>query len=853
MSAVRRTDRRTNRNKYSSPYARPRKHSSELHDKKSNWSISGLFRFLNPFAGSRKPKGSDRDDADLSDEESPAPEAPSQSYPPPPPSQPMRLEDFQEFAPIAILQAASANQMPQPPTNQLPFPPNPPQPQVASSSRSQTSTIVRELEPVARFFVEKAGEPLNEFEAVGIVDYIHRNVQVPAADNSEPFRFSTSPSRGCTPNLGNGSSNTSDVSSAQTPRKTLSRNPNGVYRWQGAGSSRPRNRYQSPGFGPRSQPSRIKLSPPKMPLTTDAKRRRVIDEAEPSTTLQRVPVPSTSTVSFPPSSTESLAHSIQSDTGLSTSVSDGKVPAVLASAAPVTPRANGIQTSRLRTSGLVTKPTAPAVPSPLRQAWKQSDSPPQPSPPSRPTRAAGFMTELIKEVTPTKKVDVSNPYQTASPVKPPARKPIPKRPRPSTKPVEKPKEKEREFSAQEIIEATVPKGSKRSRPPPEMEKTTRADDNEGNKPALAPAVNGFAPPPHFRGPGDLTMVKNVVDEDESPAKKRKTTAALPKVAVQVEEVVDVDEEDESSSKKRKTTVALPKAAVQVEEVVDAEVSKEVPATEIAHPAEVIEPGGDTSVSDGKPITPSLAPSPPAAVPKPVLGMKSSAPKEPSKLRYSYQADKVEVVSTESTAPRMPAPPPFASLFAPPPAATASAKAKLAPQDEVLAMNVNELPKYNFYVKETSYPAGTSLVHARETVISMPVSSLPTFDFRPIPVRSLNGFNWTAAGMKAPTAVSDQKWKCATCELANPASATEKCTICEAPRPASTTSAKPTPIATTSSGASVTPLVPPKAFDWSAAGLARPAQSQGNSWTCSLCGLSNPASATAKCTVCEAPR
>ena len=69
------------------------------------------------------------------------------------------------------------------------------------------------------------------------------------------------------------------------------------------------------------------------------------------------------------------------------------------------------------------------------------------------------MTELIKEVTPTKKPDVWNPYQTASPVKPPApvRKPVAKRSKPTAKPAGKPKEQEAEMSARIIIEATVPK------------------------------------------------------------------------------------------------------------------------------------------------------------------------------------------------------------------------------------------------------------------------------------------------------------------------------------------------------------------------------------------------------------
>ncbi|EGN96622.1 hypothetical protein SERLA73DRAFT_140274, partial [Serpula lacrymans var. lacrymans S7.3] len=133
---------------------------------------------------------------------------------------------------------------------------------------------------------------------------------------------------------------------------------------------------------------------------------------------------------------------------------------------------NKLETPRLRTNGLPIKPTLPAVPSPLRQAWGQSDSPPSNSPPRRPTKAANFMADLIKEVTPPKKADVSNPYQTASPVKPPPKKQTAKKLRSTRsteqKQTEKEKAKEPELSTQAIIEATVPKGSKRARPPPEL-------------------------------------------------------------------------------------------------------------------------------------------------------------------------------------------------------------------------------------------------------------------------------------------------------------------------------------------------------------------------------------------------
>jgi hypothetical protein len=46
-----------------------------------------------------------------------------------------------------------------------------------STPASAGSSLAQNLEPVTRFLVEKAGQPLNDFEAAGIVDYIQKNVQ----------------------------------------------------------------------------------------------------------------------------------------------------------------------------------------------------------------------------------------------------------------------------------------------------------------------------------------------------------------------------------------------------------------------------------------------------------------------------------------------------------------------------------------------------------------------------------------------------------------------------------------------------------------------------------------------------
>lgn len=865
MSAVRRNDRRTSRLKHASPYARPPKANSEDKEKKSFWGLGGLLGFLNPFGKSTDrvesrppPPPSDDDEVEISipemhpafqvqldpgaDPEWNLPPILQQAsaemiqqqqleqqqpvhplLPPPPPAVQLPTETTQPTSPQHTPQT--------PPRNSLPFPLTP----SPSLSRSYSGTMAKNLEPVTRFLVEKAGQPLNEFEAAGIVDYIQRNVQ--GADKPEPFRFSTSPSPSSSPNLNLGSSNTS--SSTSSPRKTLTKNPNGVYRWQGAGSSRPRNRYQSPGFGPRPQQSRIKLSPPKTPATTDTKRRRVGDEAE-SSVPQWAAVPSTSastsTVTFPSESSEPASQPSQPSSSTSMTSPNGKTPATLAPLPPVTPKANGVQGPRLRTTGIS---TTPAIPSPLRQTWKGNDSPPQLPQPSRPTKAAGYMTELLKEIAPVKKPDVSNPYQTASPVKPPPRKPAPKRPRPAAKRAEKPKEKELELTAREIIEATVPKGSKRSRPPLELEDSPRVEEVSDEE-IPTPAISGTS-----------SQLSRFPSSSKS--------------AGEVDEIVHLDEE--SPSKKRKTTKSPQPSQAPAAEVIDIDASELAPSSALVRPSEIIEPDELPKVN-GKPNSPATTSTLPTANARSLFGIKSSAPKEPSKLRYSYQVDKVQVVASQTTSTSPPAPSlftpltapllPVSSLFASPPTAPSPTttqpvacppKAQLSPKDEALAMNVDDLPKYSFTVKETVYPAGPSSENARKVASEAPVSSLPTFDIRTVPAKIINGFNWTAAGLKAPTPSIGSQWICDLCQLKNPDSAKEKCTVCDAPRPGV---AQSKPVSTC-----VMPPAPPappvKGFDWSAAGLAPPSKASGGSWICSVCDLSNPATATDKCTVCDAPR
>lgn len=331
-----------------------------------------------------------------------------------------------------------------------------------------TPSIVRpspsdHIDRVTAFLHEKKGQVINEWEAEGVIAYLQKakrtisqfvailiSAHIISTENerTESFRFSASP----TPARGNTPMNGTH-SQPQSPQKMLPKNPNGPYRYEGSGSARPRNRFHSPSFGSPRVTTKIKLPTPET-QKSDTKRRRVGEEASASS-AQPVPAMTTPTRSAaPPPSPNRPAD----DTSYPFPVSNSASPSV--NGTPSAPKVKGSR-SRVTAFAQPQKPTAPANPSPLRQAWGQAESPSSSSssPPSsgRPTKAANFMTELIKEVTPTKKPSaILNPYQTASPVKATVIKPSTKRARASPKPAQR-NEKQVEPSPQAIIEATVPK------------------------------------------------------------------------------------------------------------------------------------------------------------------------------------------------------------------------------------------------------------------------------------------------------------------------------------------------------------------------------------------------------------
>jgi hypothetical protein len=111
---------------------------------------------------------------------------------------------------------------------------------------------------------------------------------------------------------------------------------------------------------------------------------------------------------------------------------------------------------------------------------------------------------------------------------------------------------------------------------------------------------------------------------------------------------------------------------------------------------------------------------------------------------------------------------------------------------------------------------------------------------------------TGFAIPKPKVVEGQ-WKCDTCDLQNPSTATEKCTICETPKPG----AKPAPAAVPAA----LPTPPATGFSFGAKPAA-PASggfsfgakpTPANQWKCSTCDLLNPSTATEKCTICETPK
>lgn len=333
-----------------------------------------------------------------------------------------------------------------------------------------------------------------------------------------------------------------------------------------------------------------------------------------------------------------------------------------------------------------------------------------------------------------------------------------------------------------------------------------------------------------------------------------------------------EEEDEAMSLPKKKS-----RSVEIEEIEDEEMSN---GTMYTKPSEIIEPSepplpkpsiivpsnaGPSSVNGmfGSPTSPTnlLGGNSKSSV----FGNRSSLPKEPSKLRSSFIAEEEVDDSTKAM---------------PPPSFPASSSSKafgktsqtsevpLDPQSIAKAIDESKLPVFVFTFSAS--PDALNYPEARKAAAAAPLVDTPKYDFwKPIPVASsttkTNGtsafpstsssstpqsFNWAAAGIKPAASTNAGDWTCDSCMLKNSASATEKCAICEAPRPGAESGVKTVKSAPKSVPPPATEV---KAFDWAAAGIKPQPKNDGAHWTCGVCMLSNPPTATEKCTVCESPR
>ncbi|KIY53002.1 hypothetical protein FISHEDRAFT_55639 [Fistulina hepatica ATCC 64428] len=231
-----------------------------------------------------------------------------------------------------------------------------------------------------------------------------------------------------------------------------------------------------------------------------------------------------------------------------------------------------------------------------------------------------------------------------------------------------------------------------------------------------------------------------------------------------------------------------------------------------------------------------------------------APKNPSKLREVYKAPSASS-SPSSTPNASPAVNHGTStVFVPAPALVSSPFAstnRTAPSD---------------FISSSPAPAGNfSITSARTVALAVPVNELPTFHLSS--PHSLTAMSPPSApsGNGAVDAVNSQrevrqhqiKDNVAHMPLADLSSfeltyspiSDVGLSATQLPADSSATSIG---IAATSTSVSEPPpaRVAPTGFNWAAAGMAPPKPS--DQWTCPVCSLSNPASAT-KCQVCEADR
>ncbi|TDL24031.1 hypothetical protein BD410DRAFT_827467 [Rickenella mellea] len=916
MSAIRRTISRSIwRNANSSPYSRPATPSRAPTTTESAWSVLGYIHDL--FITRRTKSPSPSEDEEVLDD-------------------PMQIREEEPDSPT---QQATPPITPPQPTHEDPQTPTTSASVFDTHALALNTTPSKHQELVTQYLLDKEreGKSLNSVEVEGLIALLNKAKD----DEVEPeqFRFSTTPTtptRSPQPPVASGSifsfsptsshtkkpislaissslptfTNASASTSTSSPRKVLTRNPNGEYRWIGGGSAR----RGSPARGRSASPAKSQHSHSLILTTTtssksaDTKRRRVGADRESSVAESSGPrsgsLPSASGVN-------GVANAINSNSGVGVG-GNGKDP--------VTPTPKSQFARPLRPSLNPRTTAAPAHPSPLRQSFAPASNPSTPgSSPSSSvgasprrsggqtttTRAADVLSEIIEKVdrdTPKRVAQVANPYQTASPVKPVVKvKEVRRRTRAQVKrdgegkevkegkegkdvkgkgreDMEVDKRRDEEMpSPRAIIEATVPKGAKRSRPPAGLAKSTSQESSNGS-PSLRRSARLTSPSPEPESNPAAANNNN---------KNRKAFSAFTVEEDDEGEEEDGDEDVSPTKRQRKVNGVVDLdgrgKSLEVVEIDDGDVDMDA-AKGYTKPSEVVEPRETSSTpppaqhtreeereQPTSVFTSHSSPSPfattttttaiatTATAKSPTTSafgsfpLKSSAPKEPSKLRASYTAVEDEDTSGTSTPAAtdinidVDVPLKEKETNAPTPKVNGFAFATTTkdPMEAAKALPVSALPTFAFAFEfaGTLKDVNNVMGKARDAAKLVPVKELPSFDLtKPVPVSvpeprktvpvagtsmfpspypspglstsaavgagvpkaEIKAFDFGAAGMKPPTKSTGGKtWKCSTCDLTNPDSAQEKCTVCETPRPGG--------VSSSASGSASTPSAAPSPF------------------------------------------
>ncbi|CAK5273782.1 unnamed protein product [Mycena citricolor] len=678
-------------------------------------------------------------------------------------------------------------------------------------------TSGQSMESISTYLEQRNGQPITPHLTQGLISLI----QSTPVEKNEPFRFSsnsgllTSSLRGNSPitptNDIFGLASTSTLPTTSST-KTLSRNPNGSYRWSGSGSARPsKNRYASPAFAAPSRSTSPHIVFRDMPSSTvqaSPKRRRL--ETPPSTPPA---VPRSAAPAPSPTRTSQLPFPLASPDP--TPSQSSKNPHSLV---PITP-------SR---ASIVPK-SMPVHPSPLRQTWAISPTPSisstgsSPTQSGTPTKAATLLTAIIKDADaeiPKHHPAVQNPYEnpavtrrtnTHRPAEPrrrtraTARATQKEREKEKEKEVAKEDDKPKDIPPEAIIQATLPKGSKRVR---------------------APQVNGGASLSSLSAP---TPVASRTDAEDEPSAKRLRMPPPPPVVVAPTPPPPVVEKPRTSS---------------FISFADAPPLEDESQGSVSNPTFSLNGSAKRSkAGQSQPFS------------KPPVPLANSV-KEPSKLRFSFAAESPSPADSVFAPfqPKEQAKPvgptnllsnvQVPSKPAPPPSNGSLPQAVLPTKDPkavALDLPTTALPTFSFELTMIAPNNVACDSDARAVASSFSEIALPKFEFK-VPsqpaVKAKEqaaapvGFNWAAAGAKPPT--KPVGWECKECTLITKDVDAAECENCGHPR---ITRAAPKVVG----------------FDWSAAGKQPPPAVKAGSWTCTTCGLQNGPEVVDECSICQTVR